>query len=77
MFLIGHNFHPFSDVSDDVTRSLDVCHRCALHVSKNSPQISPGTANQVVYKILNDMSMFLYVLTLKGDVRRVFRYTKC
>ena len=31
MLLIGQvckeNVHPFSDVKDDVTRSLDVCHR--------------------------------------------------
>ena len=31
MFVIGRmcnaNIHPFGDVRDDVTRSLDVCHR--------------------------------------------------
>ena len=40
MLLMGHickqNFHPFDDVKDDVTRSLDVCHRsaCESIVSK-------------------------------------------
>ena len=71
MFLNGQvckeNFHPFANVRDDVTKSLDVCHRFIACESIVSTRLPFDRVNALQFKIQTNFGLTSSTQRLKRN----------